>query len=677
MTLFDNNDKIERLFELRKLISEYDNAYYVEHRSLIDDFTYDKLYKELQSLEAEYPDLFDPNSPTNKVPSDKISSFNKIKHKERMLSLQNTYSIEEVQDFDRKCKELLSVNQLDYLVELKLDGVSLSCIYQSNRLKSAVTRGDGEVGDDVTLNALQIINLPKNTLQNDKLPSGNFEVRGEVIMTKQDFAELNNKMIELGQKTYANPRNLASGTLKLLDPAEVKNRSLRFFAYYLISEENLNSSLDNNLKILENIGFTIIPSHKICKNVDEIKQFIDEWNAKRDDLPFYIDGLVIKVNSLQQQQELGTISRFPRWAIAYKYTAEQAETKLLDITYQVGRTGIVSPVAELEPVELAQTTVKRATLHNEDYIKSLDLRIGDYVFIEKGGEIIPKVVGVNFEKRPPNSIPFEFTKFCPCEHKTPLVKYQDEVAYYCLSMDCPWQIRKKIEHFASRDAMNIDGMGEKTIDQFVELGFLKNVAEIYELEKYAEKIKSLEGWGEKSVEKLLKGIEESKKQPFENVLFALGIRYVGEFVAKVISKEIGSIDKLMSMSLTDLTNVNQIGDKIAQSIKTFLQNEENIQIINKLKGFGLNFENNSKSDLPISNKLQGLTFLFTGELTNFTRSQAEKKVEELGGKAVSSVSKKLSYLVVGENPGSKLKKAQDLDVKIINEDEFIKLIDNE
>lgn len=677
MTLFDKNNKIERLLELRKLISEYDYAYYVEHRSIVDDFTYDKLYKELQSLEKEYPDLYDPNSPTNKVPSDKISSFKKIQHKERMLSLQNTYSIEEVKDFDRRCKELLGVDKLDYLVELKLDGVSLSCVYESNRLKYAVTRGDGEVGDDVTLNALQITNLPKHTSYNSALPSGNFEVRGEVIMTKKDFAELNNRMIKQGQKTYANPRNLTSGTLKLLDPVEVRNRPLVFFAYTLISEDTFNSSLYNNLKVLQNIGFTIIPSHKICSNTDEIEQFINEWEAKHDELPFYIDGLVIKVNSLQQQQELGTISRFPRWAIAFKYSAEQTETKLLDITYQVGRTGIISPVAELEPVELAQTIVKRATLHNEDYIKSLDLRIGDYVFIEKGGEIIPKVIGVNFEKRNPNSTPFEFTKLCPCEHKTPLVKYEDEAAYYCLSLDCPWQIRKKIEHFASRQAMNIDGLGEKTIDQFVELGFLKNVADIYELDKYANKIKNLDGWGEKSIEKLLLGIEKSKQQPFENVLFALGIRYVGEFVAKVISNEIGSIDKLISMSLNELMNIDQIGAKIAQSIKTFLQNEENIEIINKLKSVGLNFENNSKSIELTSTKLRGLTFLFTGELTNFTRNQAEKKVEEFGGKIVTSVSKKLSFLVVGENPGSKLKKAQDLGIKVINEEDFIKLISNE
>jgi len=469
------------------------------------------------------------------------------------------------------------------LVELKLDGVSLSCVYLANRLKHAVTRGDGEVGDDITLNALQISNLPKVTKQSKQIPSGNFEVRGEVIMFKKDFADLNNKMLESGQKTYANPRNLTSGTLKLLDPTEVRNRPLRFFAYYLICEDTAKSTLDRNLQILQDLGFSLIPSHKVCKNITEIEQYINEWETKRDDLPFYIDGLVIKVNSLQQQRELGTISRFPRWAIAYKYTAEQAETKLLDITYQVGRTGIVSPIAELEPVELSQTIVKRATLHNEDYIKSLDLRVGDYVFIEKGGEIIPKVVGVNFEKRDPNSVPFVFTQVCPCEHRTPLFKPEDEVAYYCLSLDCPWQIRKKIEHFASRNAMNIEGLGEKTIDQFVELGYLKNIADIYELSKFAEEIKKLDGWGDKSVKKLLAGIEESKKQPFENVLFALGIRYVGEFVAKVISKEIGSIDKLMTMTEDELTSINQIGEKIAKSIVKFFQNKDNLEIIQKLK----------------------------------------------------------------------------------------------
>lgn len=674
MNLFDEDYKKQRLIELRKLISEYDYAYYVEHRSIVDDYTYDKLYKELEGLEQEFPELYDPDSPTNKVPSDKISSFNKIQHRERMLSLQNTYSIEEITEFHRRCREILGTDQIEYLVELKLDGVSLSCIYQANRLKYAVTRGDGEVGDDITLNALQISNLPKVTKQSKHIPSGSFEVRGEVIMFKKDFAELNNKMIAAGQKTYANPRNLASGTLKLLDPNEVRNRPLKFFAYYLLSEDTANSTLEKNLQILQELGFTIIPSHKVCRSLTEIEEFIKEWEIKRDELPFYIDGLVIKVNSLQQQRELGTISRFPRWAIAYKYTAEQAETKLLDITYQVGRTGIVSPIAELEPVELSQTIVKRATLHNEDYIKSLDLRIGDYVFIEKGGEIIPKVVGVNFEKRDPNSVPFVFTEVCPCERRTPLFKPEDEVAYYCLSLDCPWQIRKKIEHFASRNAMNIEGLGTRTIDQFVELGYLGNIADIYELHKFADEIKKLEGWGDKSVSKLLNGIEQSKTQPFENVLFALGIRYVGEFVAKILSKEVGSIDKLISMSVEELTEIDQIGEKIAKSIVKFFQNKDNLEIVERLKNYGLNFENKPAENQNFSNKLQGMTFLFTGELQSFTRAEAEKIVEELGGKVASSVSKKLSYLVVGQNPGSKLKKAQTLGIDIIYEKDFLELI---
>lgn len=674
MNLFDEKNEIQRIKELRKLISEYDYAYYVEHRNLVDDFTYDKLYKELLELEQKFPDYYDSNSPTNKVPSDKLKSFKKIQHKERMLSLQNTYSMDEVRDFDRKCREILGRNEIDYLVELKLDGVSLSCTYESNRLKYAVTRGDGEVGDDVTMNALQIANLPKNTKWSNLVKTGNFEVRGEVIMYKKDFAELNNRMMANAQKTFANPRNLASGTLKLLDPMEVRNRPLQFYAYYLMSDETNNSTIEKNLLILKELGFTTIPIHRLCKNVAEIEEFIKEWDEKRNELPFYIDGLVIKVNSIQYQKELGAISRFPRWAIAYKYTAEQVETKLLDITFQVGRTGIVSPVAELEPIELGQTIVKRATLHNEDYINTIDLRIGDYVFVEKGGEIIPKVVGVNFEKRNPNSVTFEFPKVCPCEHKTQLVKFDDEVAYYCLSMDCPWQIRKKIEHFASRNAMNIEGMGERTINQFVELGFLKNIADIYELKKYSEKIKQLEGWGEKSVEKLLNGIEESKKQPFENVLFGLGIRYVGEFVAKVISNEIGSIDKIISMSEDELTSINQIGEKIAKSLKKFFSNQENIAIIDRLRQHSLNLQRSPSTIVTKTNQLDGLIFLFTGELMNFTRSEAEKIVVEKGGRVVSSVSKKLSFLVVGANPGSKLKKAQELGIKILGETEFLELL---
>lgn len=676
-SLFDDiekNKKIERLKDLREIIAKYDYAYYVEHKSLVDDYTYDQLYRELVDLEKEFPELYDPNSPTVKVPSDKIDSFAKIAHKERMLSLQNTYSFEEIIDFERRCKDILGNTEIEYLVELKLDGVSLSCVYESFKLKYAVTRGDGEVGDDITLNALQIFDLPKNTNKLEALNQGNFEVRGEVIMLKNDFANINNKMLAMGQKTFANPRNLASGTLKLLDPNEVRNRPLHFYAYYLLSD-SASETLEKNLEFLKELGFKTIPIHKKCKNLQEIKEFIEEWAGKKDDLPFYIDGLVIKVNSIEQQKILGNISRFPRWAIAYKYSAEQAETQLLDITFQVGRTGIVSPVAELAPVELAQTIVKRATLHNEEYIKTLDLRIGDYVYVEKGGEIIPKVVGVNFEKRSQDSKPFEFPKVCPCEHKTPLVKFEDEVAYYCISAECPWQIRKKIEHFASRNAMNIDNLGEKTIDRFVGLGYLKNISDIYDLHKFASEIQKLEGWGPKSVENLLNGIENSKSRPFENVLFAIGIRYVGEFVAKVLANEVGSIDKLMKMTVEELTEINQIGEKIAKSIRSFFDNPDNVILIEKLKKVGLNFNKTIIYEEKENNKkLSGLSFLFTGELSNYTRPQAEKIVEDLGGRVVSSVSKKLDYLVVGANPGSKLKKAQEFGIKIIDEAKFLELI---
>jgi len=663
----------ERIKELRSLIEKYDYEYYVNHNSIISDFEYDKLYKELTRLEQENPDLFVAGSPTQNVPSDKVNTFKKITHKQRMLSLPNTYTFQEIIDFDRRNREQLGVESIEYFVELKLDGVSLSCVYENGKLKYAVTRGDGEVGDEVTLNALQIKNIPKELNSFNGYNLSNIEVRGEVLIFKHTFAEINNRQIANNQKTYANPRNLASGTLKLLDPSEVAQRELHFLAYYLFSENQQLSLLSQNTEFLKQLGFDIINSNLTTSNLNELKEFIEVWEQKRDELPFYIDGLVIKVNSINYQKELGTVSRFPKWAIAYKYTAEQVETKLLDITYQVGRTGIVSPVAELEPVHLAQTMVKRATLHNEDYIKEIDLRVGDYVYVEKGGEIIPKVVGVNFAKRDAKAKVFEFPKKCPCHLQTNLVKFEDEAGYYCIDPNCPWQVRKKIEHFASRNAMNIEFLGEKTIDEFVSRGFMNKLSDIYFLENYRDEIRKLDGWGEKSINNLFEAIEKSIEKPFENVLFGLGIRYVGEFVADIIAKEIRSIDKLIEMSEEELISINQIGTKIAKSIKLFLSQKDNLDLINILRKVGLKFESEGISKV-IENRFDNQSFLFTGELEKYTRNEAEQIVVSLGGRIVSSVSKKLNYLVVGANPGSKLKKAQDLKCKIISEHEFLELI---
>lgn len=669
-------DKINRLKYLRNLISEYDQKYYVENISLVPDYEYDQLYHELLDLEKQFPELYDPNSPTQKVPSDKIQSFQKVEHNFPMLSLQNTYTTQEILAFDQRCKQLLETNNIQYLVELKFDGISISLRYVGNRLSKAITRGDGAVGDDVTMNILQIKDIPKFVVKPENFPVNEFEVRGEVFMTRQNFAKVNNTQIANNQKAFSNPRNLASGTLKLLDPEEVSRRPLNFFAYYLLTKEPILVDLSTNLEIMKAMGFPVNNNFKLCNSVEEILEFINVWESKRDELPYNIDGLVIKVNSIKQQQQLGFIARFPRWAIAYKYSAEQVETKLRAITYQVGRTGIVSPVAELEPVELAQTIVKRATLHNEDFIKENDFRVGDFVYVEKGGEIIPKLVGVNFEKRDPNLKPFEFTKICPCEFQTPLVKFLDEAAYYCLNPNCPWQIRKRIEHFASRNALNIANLGEKAIDEFVGHGFLHNIADIYVLKQYADDIAKIPGWGKKSLDNLFSGIEKSKEKPFSNVLFGLGIRYVGENAAKIIASEVGSIDKLMSLDENSLTQINQIGEKIAKSILKFFENKENIDIINRLKEYGLQFSSSKSPQENESEILAGKTFLFTGELKSMSRNKATELVEKNGGKVVSSVSKKLDFLVVGDNPGSKYQKAIELGVKIINENEFLSIINH-
>lgn len=663
----------ERIEELRKLISEYDRLYYIEHKSVVSDFEYDRLYKELVKLEEEFPQYDDLNSPTNRVPTDKISAFQNVPHNFPMLSLPNTYTIEEVDAFVERCKKAFPDQQVKFLVELKFDGVSLSVRYKGNRLQMALTRGDGVSGDDITLNVLQIPDIPKLVNIVQGFSPDEFEVRGEVIMFRHNFAEVNNRQIALGQKTFANPRNLASGTLKMLDSAEVANRPLNFFAYSLLNNEIRLNSFSENIEILKNLGLPVNPNHYLCESVDDIHEIIKLWAEKRDDLPFNIDGLVIKVDSVAQQEEMGFVSRFPRWAIAYKYSAEQVETKLLDITYQVGRTGVVSPVAELEPVELSQTIVKRATLHNEDFIKENDFRVGDWVFVEKGGEIIPKLVGVNFEKRSPDLKEFEFTHYCICEYHSELVKFEDEAGWYCVHPKCPFQIRKKLEHFASRNAMNIEFLGEKSIDEFVTIGILSDIASIYELKNHTSRISGLEGWGAKSIENLLAGIEKSKEKPFENVLFGLGIRYVGETVAKQLAREVGNIDKLMNLTFEELRSISQIGEKIAKSILNFFEQESNRELIQRLKSAGLKFEIEG-SETAVSDNFKGMTFLFTGELKSLTRNKAAEEVEKHGGKVLSSISKKLDYLIVGENPGSKLNKAREWNLKIISEEEFISMI---
>lgn len=664
----------QKIQKLRQIINICDYYYYVKDESLISDYEYDKLFAELKKLEEEHPELVTPDSPTQRVGGEPLKEFRNVAHKKPMLSLSNTYSFEEVKDFDRRVKELLEGEEVQYYTELKYDGVAISVHYENLIYSLAVTRGDGFSGDDVTLNVKTIKNLPLkvNEVNYNGIPLRNFEARGEVYMHVSDFEKINEERVVAGERPFANPRNLASGTLKLLDPRQVAERPLRIVLYYLDVEGVVLSTQSENIELMRQMGLPVSPYSKLCKNLEEVFEYINEWEKKRHSLPFQIDGIVIKVNSLRQQEKLGTIARAPRWAIAYKYEAEKATTILKNITLQVGRTGIVTPVAELEPVFLAGTTVSRATLHNADYIAELDLRVGDTVIVEKGGEVIPKVTGVVLEKRPEWAVKFVFPEYCTCGLNGRLVRLPGEVAYFCEHPECPWQIRRRIEHFASRNAMDIEGMGEKVVDQLVSLGFLKNIASIYELHLHRQKLIQLERWGEKKVDNLLSSIEKSKKQPLHRLIFALGIRLIGEGAAKILAKHFKTLDALMNAKKEDLTSIYEIGDKMAQSIVNFFNDPKEQEIIEKLRSNGLNFK---EEDEAVSFKpFEGLTFVLTGELKSFTRSEVKTKIEQLGGKVSSSVSKKTNYVIVGANPGSKFDEAKKLGISILYEEDFLKLL---
>lgn len=673
-----NFDPKKRIEELRELIRKYDYAYYIESQPLISDYEYDQLYKELEALEKKYPEYYDKNSPTQRIGEQPLKEFRTISHKIPMLSLANTYTKEEILDFERRVREILGELSVKYVTELKYDGLAVSIIYKNGEFDLAVTRGDGFSGDDVTANIRTVKNLPLkvNNVVYKGVKLQNFEVRGEIYMLESDFLKINQERIDNDEKAYANPRNLASGTLKSLDPNYVATRPLKLVSYYLYSEEVQLESQYENIELLKKLGFPVGHSYKLCENIQEVFDFIEMWDNQRSSLPFQIDGIVIKVDSLRQQETLGTIARSPRWAIAYKYEPEKAETKLLDITLQVGRTGVVTPVAELEPVFLAGSTISRATLHNYDYIQEKDIRIGDIVIIEKGGDVIPKVSGVVIEKRLSNSTKYVFPEFCPCEFKTPLIRPEGEANYYCNHPECPWQIRKRIEHFVSRNAMNIEGLGEKIVDRFVTLGKLKNIADIYELHKYRDELIKLEKFGEKSVDNLLNSIEESKKQPFNKVIFALGIRFIGEGASNILALNFRNIENLRKATIEDLTSIHEIGIKMAQSIIDFLNDQKEQEIIDRLIQYGVNFSLSDEELSLKSNKLAGQTFVLTGELSSMTRNEAKQKIEALGGKVTSSISKNTSYVIVGENPGSKYDNALKLGIKILNEQEFIENILN-
>lgn len=668
-----NKNEIEkRIIELRDQIRIHDYNYYVLAESKINDFEYDSLYSELLKLEKGNPQFITSDSPTQRVGSDLTKDFKQFKHNSPMLSLSNSYSSSDLLDFDKRVKNILGVEEdIEYVTELKIDGVSISIHYENGLLTKAATRGDGFVGEEVTTNIKTIKSIPLsiNKLK-DTLPKS-FEVRGEVFMEIEEFKNFNESRAKDGFKLFANPRNSTAGTLKLQDPKAVAVRPLDIFVYYLLSEKELFQSHFENLEYLKELGFKTNNNSKICSNINEVLDFCEFWNTKRNELPYDIDGIVVKVNNLKFQEELGNIAKSPRWAIAYKFAAQRTTTKLKQITWQVGRTGAITPVAELEPVLLAGSTISRATLHNRDEIERKDIRVNDIVVLEKGGDVIPKIVEVDVSKRERNSVKSVFPSKCPvCAQ--PLFFPEDEVAIYCTNIECAAQIKGQIEHFASRGAMDIEGLGKSLIDQFVDLKILSSYTDIYQLKDRRDDLLEIERLGEKSVDNLLDSIEKSKEQPFEKVLFGLGIRYVGAGAAKKLVKHFKSIDAIINATKEEIENVNEIGPSIAASLEQFFCNSQNIENIRSLKTAGLRFVANN--EYSTAETLSGQTFVLTGTLKNFTREEAKVEIEKRGGKVSSSVSSKTDYVLAGESSGSKLKKAESLGIKIISESEFDLLI---
>jgi len=670
--------KIEKqIDELCELIREHDFKYYVLAEPVISDEEYDKLLKKLEKLEAEYPHLIKPDSPTQRVGKDLTKNFKPVTHKVPMLSLANTYNEEELVDFDRRVREALPGNErIEYVVELKIDGASVSLNYAGGYLKTAATRGDGFVGEEITANVKTIKSVPLKLKKLKSIPYEleNFEARGEIYMNIADFYKLNKEREKRGEKLFANPRNSSAGTLKMQDPKVVAQRPLNIFLYSLISTDETFDTQFNNLEILKKLRFRVNPEARLCKDIREVINVCREVEKKRDTLEYEVDGAVIKVNSVAQQNILGSIAKSPRWAVAFKFKAKQAITKLNKITWQVGRTGTITPVAELEPVLLAGSTISRATLHNFDEITRKDIREGDKVIIEKGGDVIPKIISVVLSERPSSSKLTKPPTKCPiCG--SPIFKPEEEVAYYCENSECPAQVKGRIEHFASRGAMDIEGLGEAIINLFVDLDYLKTYDQIYDLKSKRNELIEIERLGEKSIDNLLNAIEDSKKQPFAKVLFALGIRYVGSGAAKKLAAHFSSIHEMINSSEEEISAIHEIGPSISSSVKNFFSDKHNLKIVQRLKEHNLNFKSEKKDigSLPFLGK----TFVLTGTLSKFSREEAEEKISNFGGKPVSSVSKKTDFVLVGENPGSKLTKAQTLGVKIINEMDFIKLLEKE
>ena len=661
----------ERIIELRELLHKYNNLYYVQNAPVISDIEFDKLMHELIDLEERHPELYDPNSPTQRVGSDLSKGFEQAEHRYPMLSLDNTYNEQEVRDFFQRVSGLLN-EPFEICCELKYDGLSISLIYEDGKLVQAVTRGDGVKGDIVTDNVRTIKSVPL-VLQKGSYPR-NFEIRGEVLMPWTSFERLNAEREQQEEPLFANPRNAASGTLKLQNPQEVSRRQLDSYLYYLLGEQLPCDGHYENMMEAQKWGFKVSDHMKKCTTIDEVLDYINYWDTERKNLPVATDGIVLKVNSLRQQRNLGFKAKSPRWAIAYKFQAERQLTRLNSVSYQVGRTGAVTPVANLDPVQLSGTVVKRATLHNADIIKGLDLHVGDMVYVEKGGEIIPKITGVDMDSR---SIlvgdPVKFADVCP-ECGTKLIRYEGEAAYYCPNaISCPPQIKGRIEHFVSRKAMNIDGLGTETIDLFYQAGLIKDIADLYTLK--AMDICRLEGLGEKSAVSIVHGIEDSKKVPFERVLFAIGIRFVGETVAKILARAFKSMEALENATMEQLTAVNEIGVKIAQSIVTFFADERSRALVNRLKEFGLQMELAQEEQEGGSDLLKDKIIVISGVFNHHSRDEYKALIERHGGKNSGSISAKTSFVLAGDNMGpAKREKAQELGVRLVSENEFLEMI---
>ena len=659
----------EQINQLREELRQHNHNYYILDAPTISDYEFDMKLKELQALEDKHPEYYDANSPTLRVGGGVTKNFETVVHEERMYSLDNSYSKEDLLDWEKRIKKIVD-GEINYTCELKYDGASINLTYENGALVSAVTRGDGIQGDNVTTNVKTIKSVPLK-LKGDYPPK--FNIRGEIVLPYDGFAKMNQERIAAGEEPYANPRNTASGSLKLQDSSEVAKRPLDCLLYSIKGDRLGIKTQFENLDKARQWGFKVPAESKLVKNIDEVLEFVNYWDKHRHDLPYETDGVVIKVNDLQQQDELGFTAKAPRWAMAYKFKAEQVATVLNEITYQVGRTGAITPVANLDPVLLAGTTVKRASLHNADQIEKLDIREGDTVFVEKGGEIIPKIVGVDFQKRGQDSQPTQYITHCP-ECHTELIRKEGEAQHYCPNdKGCPPQIIGRIQHYISRKAMDIEGLGGETVALLVNEGLITNYADLYDLRK--EQVIPLERMAEKSAENLVSGIEKSKEIPFERVLFALGIRYVGETVAKKLVKHYKTIDAIVNASEEELVNVDEIGIKIAQSVKEFFASEENRILVKRLEEYGVQLEISAEKLANQTDTLSGQTFVVSGVFEKVSRNELKKLIEDNGGKVSSSISSKTSYVVAGANMGpSKLEKANKLEVPIISEDDFLDMV---